>query len=115
MEAPLDGGATGAVVAVPHLRPVDIGVERFAEAIVERDHQLGRRPPHTGRLEACRRHRDTVVTLASATMVVPMRFRKLAVVTFLAVAASTCSRGDRDLAVEQRSASTTASTATAET
>ena len=48
-------------------------------------------------------------------MVAPMRFRKLAVVTFLAVAASTCSRGDRDLAVDQRSATTTSSTAAPET
>ena len=36
-KSPLERGTTGAVVADPDLRAVDVGVDRFSEAIVERD------------------------------------------------------------------------------
>ena len=44
VQSPLERDAAGTVVAQPHLRPVDVGVDRLAEALVEGDDDLGRQP-----------------------------------------------------------------------
>ena len=49
MEPPFERGAAGPVVAQPGLRPVDVGVDRLAEALVERHDELGADPPDAGR------------------------------------------------------------------
>ena len=57
VQAPLDGGAAGAVLPQPHLGAVDVGVDGGAEPLLQGEQQLGRRPPDAGRHQRAHAHR----------------------------------------------------------
>src|SRR5205085_6084112 len=48
VQAPLEAGASGAVVAQPDLGAVDVGVHGIAEALVQGEQELQPSAPHAG-------------------------------------------------------------------